>query len=88
MELIIRFVAMAVNGEPVGVLFVASSSSTGPHLMSSPKPKEKLGPGRKKGAPPEPPFDNGTSSVGYGAVGLSKKEPEQGFIYLRCSGSL
>ena len=28
MELIIRFVAMAVNGEPVGVLCVASSSST------------------------------------------------------------
>lgn len=29
MELIIRFVAMAVNGEPVGVLFVAGSSSAG-----------------------------------------------------------
>lgn len=27
MELIIRFVAMTVNGEPVGVLCVASSSS-------------------------------------------------------------
>lgn len=28
MELIIRFVAVAVNGEPVGVLCGASSSST------------------------------------------------------------
>lgn len=45
MELIIRFVAMAVNGEPVGVLCVASSSSTD-HIKCPLRNKKKNPAGR------------------------------------------